>query len=108
MSKEIPIQNDIVRVVGGLPGLRIWRQNTGVAKFGNRKVRFGIPGQADITGILPDGRRLEIEVKSATGRQSEEQKKFQAMIERFGGLYILAYSPEDVMTALWRAGYIDG
>ena len=57
---------------------------------------FGYPGSADITGILPDGRRLEVECKSATGRQSEKQKKFEEKIRTNGGIYILARSVEDL------------
>ncbi len=92
--------------------MRLWRQNTGVATYDNlvagtsRKVRFGLPGQADLSGILPDGKRLEIEVKRPGGRQSEEQKAFQEMIERFGGLYILAYSALDVEDRLRELGYL--
>ena len=104
MASEKAIQNDILRAFGTLPGLRIWRANAGVARFGQRTVRFGIPGQADLTGILPDGRRLEIEVKSATGRQSSEQRSFQNMIERFHGVYILARSVEEVGRGLVTAG----
>jgi hypothetical protein len=63
-------------------------------------VRFGVPGQADISGILVGGRRLEIEVKGPTGRMSDQQRKFRAMIECFGGLYILARSVDDVTQAL--------
>ena len=73
--------------------------------MGARVVRFGVPGQADLTGILPDGRRLEVEVKSATGRQSAAQRDFQNLIERFGGLYVLARSVEDVRQAPASAGY---
>lgn len=97
---EKQIQNAILRTFGTIPQLRIWRANVGVACIGTRVVRFGIPGQADLTGVLPDGRRLEIEVKSLNGRQSREQAGFQRMIERFSGLYILARSTDDVRRAL--------
>ena len=102
---EKSIQNDILREFGTRRGLRIWRANTGVARIGNRVIRFGVPGQADLTGILPDGRRLEVEAKSPDGRQTEEQRNFQRMIERFGGVFVLARSVEDVRLALTRAGY---
>jgi len=101
---EKEIQNAILRTFGTLPHLRLWRANVGVARIGPRVVRFGIPGQADLTGILPDGRRLEIEVKSPTGRQSPDQQAFQRIIERFNGLYILARSVEDVHRQLTAAG----
>jgi hypothetical protein len=43
---------------------------------------------------------LEIEVKSEDGRQTEEQRNYQSMIERFGGVYVLARSVDDVTSAL--------
>ena len=100
-SSETQIQNAILREFGTRPDLRLWRANTGVARFGKRVVAFGVPGQADLSGLfLPDGRRLEIEVKSPTGRQSREQRDFQAMIEKFNGVYILARSVADVAAVI--------
>jgi len=101
---EKQLQNAILRAFGTLPALRLWRANVGVARMGRRVVRFGVAGQADLTGILPDGRRLEIEVKSPSGRQASAQRSYQAMIERFHGVYILARSVEDVRRQLAAAG----
>lgn len=98
---EAAIQQAILAEFGARPDLRIWRANVLVARDqSGRIIRAGIKGQADISGILADGRRLEIEVKTATGRQSQDQKRWQRMIERFNGLYILARSVEDVRAAL--------
>lgn len=97
---EHQIQNEILRVFGSRSDMRLWRANTGVARYGDRVVRFGVAGQADLTGILPNGTRLEIEVKDAKGRQSKSQQNYQRMIERFGGVYILARSVDDVWAAL--------
>lgn len=74
-------------------GVDVWRQNTG----GRTTFRWGKKGSGDISGILPDGRRLEIECKSKGKAQSEDQKDFHAMIEKNGGVYILAYSIADVL-----------
>lgn len=95
---EKEVQNAILAWAASRTDLRLWRANSGVAKTmdGKRTVKFGVNGQADLSGILRDGRRLEIEVKSPTGRQSESQKKFQSMITRFGGVYVLARSVKDV------------
>ena len=103
--KEKRIQNDILRAFGTRRWMRLWRANVLAARMGNRFVRAGVPGQADLTGILPDGRRLEAETKSATGRQTEDQRNFQRMIERFGGVYVLARSVEDVRRRLLEEGY---
>jgi len=81
-----------------------WRQNTGVADFDGRKVKFGLKGQADITGMMLDGRRLEVETKRRTGGvQSPDQKAFQAMIEGGGGVYLLASSIDDLLAGLEKA-----
>ena len=101
-TPEKRLQNEILRHFGTKPWLRIWRQNAGVARMGPRTVRFGVPGQADLTGILSDGIRLEIECKSADGKQSLDQQRYQQMIEKFGGLYVLARSVEDVEEILGR------
>ena len=102
--RERQIQNEVLRAFGTLPMVRLWRANVGAARIGNRLIRFGIPGQADLTGILSDGRRLEIEVKSAGGRQTPEQAAFGRTIERFNGIYVLARCPDDVRKRLEAIG----
>lgn len=101
---EHQIQNAILRAFGTRPELRLWRANVGAALIGRRIVRFGLPGQADLTGILPDGRRLEIEVKAPGGSQTPRQVAFQSMIEKFHGVYILARSTHDVRQRLDALG----
>lgn len=106
MTREHFIQNAILREFGTRADMRIWRANCGAATFQGQRVSFGVPGQADLSGILNDGRRVEIEVKSTVGRQSAAQKSYQAMIERFGGVYILARSVDDVYAGLRAAGCV--
>lgn len=99
------IQNDILREFATKSPIRLWRNNSGKANYAGQVVTFGVPGQGDLSGIVfPTGRRLEVEVKSTIGRQSEQQKNFQRMIETMGGIYILARSVEDVRAGLRRNG----
>jgi hypothetical protein len=99
---ETQLVQSILIEFGALPGLRLWRHNVGAARTkSGALVRFGVPGQADLMGVMaPNGRLLAIECKTATGRQSPDQKKWQAMVEKFGALYILARSVDDVRAAL--------
>lgn len=76
-----------------------WRQNTGAARTGDRLIRFGIPGQADITGSVR-GRRIDIEVKTPEGRQTPEQRIYEQRIAAAGAVYVLARSLDDVLTAV--------
>ena len=49
---EAALLASILREFGSRPGLRLWRQNTGAARTSTGAlVRFGVPGQADISGI---------------------------------------------------------
>lgn len=60
-----------------------------------RVVRFGLKGSSDILGIYRGGYILAIEVKTGRGRQTVYQQRFQAMIERFGGRYVIVASAEE-------------
>lgn len=97
---ETQIMQDILVAVSALPETLVWRHNTGVGVTRARTIlRAGLPGSADIIGVSR-GRAVAIEVKTASGRQSEQQRKFQAAWERARGVYVLARSVDDVLAAL--------
>lgn len=104
MATEQALVSAILNTFGSRPGVRLWRCNTGVARTRTgRVVRFGLPGQADIQGVLaPHGRHVSIECKAGRGQQSQEQVRWQQMIEKHGGLYILARTVGDVEDCLSR------
>jgi len=64
------------------------------------------PGLTDMVAIK-DGRVLFIEYKKPGGKQSEEQKKFQADLERVGGEYILVRCLENLIEAIKKGGNYD-
>lgn len=77
-----------------------WRNNTGAhkvnSKEGNRFIRFGLTGSADIIGLI-NGSFIAIEAKSEKGKQSEEQKSFQNKIESNGGFYIISRNEKETI-----------
>jgi hypothetical protein len=84
----------------------VWRNNIGFAKDPStgRAVKFGLPGASDILAVVgPYGRMLCVELKSARGKQSEQQKAFQRAAERAGAVYVLARCQLDVVRGLTRA-----
>jgi len=93
---------DIMLAFGARSDLRLWQQNTGAAiTQKGALVRFGVKGQADISGLRrPTGQRIEIEVKTGSATTSAAQRKYRAMIEAMGGLYVVARSVDDVARAL--------
>lgn len=79
----------------------------------DRVISVGIPGQADISGRFrlrgPNfGRRIEIEVKSQTGRRSQSQIDWAERSVSGGDAYLLARSADHVETMLAKlgAGYV--
>ena len=79
------------------------RMNTGAVKIPvangrDRFLRFGFPGCPDILGQLTDGRLLAIEVKSPTGRPSEAQSAFLALVAKNKGVSLIARSVDDIMS----------
>lgn len=71
-----------------------------------RPIQFGLPGSGDIIGlrqvtITQDmvgqriGQFMAVETKSEKGRQSDQQQRFEAMVNGLGGTYVLARSPEE-------------
>lgn len=112
-TREGYIQNQILRTIGRRRDVFVWRNNTGVARSldGKRVIKFGCPGSPDIMGIqevtitpemvgLTFGRAFGVEVKTETGEQSEQQKRWEGAWRLRGGLYLLARSPEDVTARL--------
>lgn len=94
--------NEILLAVGSMPQCRVWPRAVGFDRM--KKIKYGIVGESDIDGIMmPNGRRISIEVKTGTGKLSKEQLAWRTMIEKFGGLYIEARSLEQVLTEVKAA-----
>ncbi len=104
LVKEGDIVKAILDAYEGHPRYTLWRNNTGVGRIHGSHVRFGKVGSADITGIMDGGRRVEIECKKVGGKTSKErienQQKFADMIRKHGGLYVVAFSLDDVKLIL--------
>ncbi len=97
MSEALTL-HEILKAWGKHPRLRIARVNTGAAPMGpsRRLVRFGVPGTADIVGIVkPNGRMIHLECKTLKGRARENQLIMQRIIREFGGVYEFCRSLED-------------
>lgn len=110
---EITLQRHFLgAITKGCPWLRLWRRMVGVAEVRGVKVSFGIKGQADLYGFDDRGLAYEVELKSATGRASEEQKKWGTFCLSRGVKYYLlqAHARESTQetVARWVAELNEG
>ena len=131
---EREVTEQILRAWGAADGLLLWRQSAGAGyllseadllallqaagcprpgpaiaearRAGRlRYQRIGTVGMSDYGGIGPDGRAVQIEIKSPRGRPSRSQEAWlRACVER-GAIATVARSPDDVAEALRAAGY---
>lgn len=106
--KETNIQN-ISLMAASEQGAMIWRNQSGV--FYTRSgdpVRVGSVGAADSIGVVPVeitqdmvgsiiGVAVACEFKAKRGRQSDDQKRWQANFEKRGGRYILIRDPDSMV-----------
>lgn len=76
------------------------RMNVGATKIGSRFIRFAFPGCPDFIGMLRGGRFFCVECKAPKGRLSPEQSRFIGLVNRFGGLAVVARSVGDVKLSL--------
>jgi len=111
--KETSIQKRIMLAVSNA-GCSIFRNNSGVHKTEDgRFIRYGVgsPGGSDLIGwksvtITPDmvGKKVAvftaIEVKTPTGRITQEQQNFIVAVNRAGGIGFVARSADDALTQL--------
>ena len=97
--KEAAILSQVLLAVSQAfhPGV-FWRQNAGkVQTKEGRWIDLGPEGISDIVGFLPGGQIVFIETKTRRGRQRESQKRWQAAVEKAGGIYIVARSGEEAI-----------
>lgn len=96
---EKEIQNAILIALSEIPGCLVWRQQSGTFLDPHRKgrrVKVGVPGMSDI-GAIYRGLSIQIEVKDVKKRQSDVQRRWQAWVERAGGIYRVCRSVDDAI-----------
>ncbi len=105
---ESQLVADALIEFGTSPVLELRRANTGAAKIADYLVRFGTPGQGDITGtirVVPlRGVRVEMEAKIKGRKQNKNQVRFQKIMEDCGAIYIVFEQVADIYHGLEAAG----
>lgn len=110
MNKETLIHNSIlIRLTKEFhPHGIFWRQNAGKVKTHTGAfVSLGPPGIADIVGTLY-GLSVFVEVKTDEGRQRKAQADFQKSVEKAGGFYIIARTPDEAINLIKANQRIQG
>lgn len=93
---ERDIKADALVRLNLIPG--VWAANhptgVGLTLDGARVIRYGIEGSGDILASLA-GRIAWFETKTAKGRQSDAQRRFESAMRRLGIIYELVRSADE-------------
>ena len=97
MNPESKIMHRIMTALSE-KGCFVMRTNSGVYfdSKGNR-ITVGFKGLSDLVGFRPDGRFFALEIKTPTGRPTEEQIRFLDFCLTHGAIAGIARSPEDAL-----------
>lgn len=98
-KEEKTIQNAVEQYLS-LKKIFYWKNNSGALPTASGGfIRFGAVGSPDIC-VVHDGTFIGLEIKTAKGKQSDNQKDFQARLEKAGGFYYLIRSVDEAMKLL--------
>ena len=117
MNKETIIQRQIMIALSEA-GHTCWRNETGrfwtgkVIHKDSSTVTLARPqmipvglcvGSSDIIGLTKEGRFFAMEVKTAKGRASKEQKQFIEHVKSKGGIAGVVRNPDDALSLLTQS-----
>ena len=94
-KEETKIQNAIRAELSRAGIVRRNNVGTFLTMYGT-PISIGLPGEPDLTLFCRGGKTYFIEIKTPTGKQSKQQKRFQQAVERLGFEYIIMRSLDDV------------
>lgn len=101
IMREIELALSALRRPDGSPLCIVWRQHVGkVMSQSGHITTIGVEGQADLGGVLCNGRCLQIEVKSETGRLREGQERWGTAMQRMNALWLVARSADEAVAAV--------
>lgn len=104
MTEESKLLAEIRVALAREPDMVLWRLSAGLS-FGldGTQYRAGmVPGASDLIGVGPGGRFIALEVKTTTGRVSDEQKMFMELVRKKGGFAAVVRSVDEALAAVRR------
>lgn len=88
----------LLQILCGGTGLVLWRNNIGFDESprpdgSQRHIHYGVGGKggADYVGLYA-GRFVAVEMKSRGGRHESDQRAFEQLVQRTGGIYAVVRS----------------
>lgn len=109
---ENQVTHEVLRVLAHRRDIRLFRNQVGLARHGDRVVRTGlVPGSADFIGwksvvIGPEmvglrvARFLSLEIKGTITAIQDNQDNWQSRVYRAGGIALIVRSAGDALEQL--------
>lgn len=81
-------------------GFIIYRMQSGRFRGAGGWITMNPQGTPDLVGCTPDGRFICVEIKTVTGKASEEQKSILDDFRKRGAISLLAHSKAELIQQL--------
>ena len=75
-------------------GIYVYRVQAGKVRTRGGFLQLAPEGVADLVGFRADGKHLEVECKTAAGKLREAQERHRELVQRMGGVYVVARAPK--------------
>lgn len=108
MGKETEIQREVMGYLHSV-GFLVWRNHMQGVRINGRRIRNPNVGQPDIWAVK-NGRLLGVEVKTATGRLSDEQVAWIGVAQKYSVPIIVAHSVgelRETLAEIWEPYFKD-
>ena len=106
-KEETKLQNAIRAELSRIGIVRRNNVGTFVTVYG-KPIVIGLPGEADLTLFAKGGKTVFIEIKTAKGRQSKQQRAFEKRVKELGFDYVIMRSLEDARELVREVENTDG
>ena len=93
-KEETKLQNAIRAELSRIGIARRNNVGTFLTAYG-KPIAIGLPGEADLTLFAKGGKTVFIEIKTAKGWQSKQQKAFEKRVKELGFEYVIMRSLDD-------------
>ena len=106
-KEETKLQNAIRAELSRIGIVRRNNVGTFLTVYG-KPIVIGLPGEADLTLFAKGGKTVFIEIKTAAGRQSKQQRAFEKRVKELGFDYVIMRSLEDARELVREVENTDG
>lgn len=105
LKRHNRLRDDVLVALSQLHIGMFWPNETGAAYRNGQLVHYGCLGSSDIIGCIIGGYWAGFEIKTGNATLNDNQVRFKAAIEKWGGAYIEVHSVDEAVEAARKIAF---